>query len=216
MGRSTKILLLVLCEALLCSVVAASFWLGDLRYSLPTPRPAGLAEPPLGQAIALCDPLETAIGERGGEPCVLHFFNPACPCSRFNLDHLRRLIRDFGDDVTFVAILEGDDADALVEEFQSLDVAIPAVPDVDGRIAASLGVYATPQAVVLDGENRIALRGNYNASRYCVTPETEFVRIAIEGTLAGRSEFAWPSAATTAQGCELPANRIATGTEARR
>jgi hypothetical protein len=216
MGRSTKLLLLVVCEALFCGGVAASFWLGDLRYSLPTPRPAGLVEPPLGQPIVPCEPLDAAIGDRGSAPCVLHFFNPACPCSRFNLDHLRKLVRDYRDDVEFIAILEGQDADALLADFESLNVDIKAVADVDGRVAASLGVYATPQAVVLDGENRIAYRGNYNASRYCVAPETEFVRIAIAGCLAGTKAFSWPLAATTAQGCELPANRLSPGKEASR
>lgn len=206
MGQTPKILLLVLAEALCCGVVAASFWLEDLRFSLPTPRPVNLVEPPMGDRVELREPLATALGDRDAAPCVLHFFNPSCPCSRFNLDHLRRLVRTYGGRVRFVAILEGDDAAAVTAEFRKLKVGIDALPDVDGRIAASLGVYATPQAVVLDAADRVYYRGNYNASRYCVDRETEFVRIAIESCLAGNAPPRWPSIATTAQGCELPAN----------
>jgi hypothetical protein len=207
MGRAAKILLLLCCEALLCGFVAAAFWYQDLRYSLPTPAPADLAQPPLGEQLTLAPPLATLL-DRGDstEPCLVHFFNPSCPCSRFNIDHVRHLVARFGEQVRIVAVLEGDDAEASLAAFTKLDVGIAAVPDVDGKIAASLGVFATPQAVVLDRDGRLIFRGNYNASRYCVNRETEFARLAIECCLAGEPTPDWPATATVAQGCELPAN----------
>src|SRR5262249_46492721 len=45
---------------------------------------------------------------------------------------------------------------------------------------AEAGVYSTPQAVLLDAKSHIVFRGNYNVSRYCTDPRTEFVRIALE------------------------------------
>lgn len=206
MGRVAKIALLLCCEALFCGVVAAAFWYQDLRFSLPTPAPADLQQPPLGERIALAAPLATLLASDGDTPCLLHFFNPSCPCSRFNLDHLRQLVDRFGSEVRFVAVLEGDDAEASLAAFTQLDLGIAAAPDGDGRIAAALGVYSTPQAVVLDGDNRLVFRGNYNASRFCVDRETEFARLAIECCLTGVTPPQWPAAATVAQGCELPAN----------
>jgi hypothetical protein len=206
MGRVARIALLLCCEALFCGVVAAAFWYQDLRYSLPTPAPVDLKQPPLGQQIALAGPLAMLLDCDDDSPCLLHFFNPACPCSRFNLEHLRQLVARYGGRVRFVAVLEGNDAEASLAEFAKLDIDIVATPDVDGQIAASLGVYSTPQAVVLARDGRLVFRGNYNASRFCVDRETEFARLAMECCLTGATRPQWPAAATLAQGCELPAN----------
>jgi hypothetical protein len=206
MGRAAKILLLVSCEALFCGVVAAAFWYQDLRFSLPTPTPADLAQPPLGKPLTLAPPLAALLDCGDGAPCLVHFFNQSCPCSRFNIDHVRHLVDLFGERVRIVAVLEGDDAGGSLAAFSKLDLDIAATPDVDGKIAASLGVYATPQAVVLDREGRLIFRGNYNASRFCVDRETEFARLALECCLTGATPPPWPGTATVAQGCELPAN----------
>ncbi len=214
MGRSARIFLLLLCEALFCGVVAGAFWYQDWRYALPTPRPAGLEQSPLGSAIQLPNSLAAAIDRDGEKLCLVHFFNPGCPCSRFNVDHLRELVRQYGDRVQFVAVLEGEAAEASLSEFLALKLGIAAVFDADGAIAASLGVYATPQAIVLDGHNHLVFRGNYNASRFCVDRETEFARLAIDYSLRGGAPPPWPEAALVAQGCELPANVEASSREA--
>jgi len=206
MGRVAKISLLLCCEALFCGVVAAAFWYQDLRYSLPTPAPVDLKQPSLGKTPALVGSLATLLERDDGSPCLLHFFNPACPCSQFNVDHLQQLVARFGERVRFVAVLEGEDAEASLAAFSKLDLGVAAAPDVNGQIAASLGVYSTPQAIVLDRDGRLVFRGNYNASRYCVDRETEFARLAIECCLTGATPPQWPAAATVAQGCELPAN----------
>jgi hypothetical protein len=85
------------------------------------------------------------------------------------------------------------------------------VVDRRGAIAAEAGVYSTPQAVLVDERGRLAYRGNYNVSRYCVDPRTEFARLAIESLLAKQSVTV-PE--TEAYGCELPA-RVAERASAR-
>ena len=71
-------------------------------------------------------------------------------------------------------------------------------------IANAAGVYATPQAVLVNARRELVYRGNYNTSRYCSNPETEYVRIALE-SLVGRSAPAnLPE--SPAYGCELPSN----------
>jgi hypothetical protein len=69
-----------------------------------------------------------------------------------------------------------------------------------------MGVYSTPQGVVLDSQSRLYYRGNYNRSRYCTEPESEYVRLAIAACLAGDSAPTFDEDSTTARGCELPAN----------
>jgi hypothetical protein len=55
----------------------------------------------------------------------------------------------------------------------------------------------------VDRTGRLAYRGNYNVSRYCTDPRTEFVRIALEQMVAETDKLAsLPNLA--AYGCELP------------
>jgi len=186
----------------LLTLVGFAFWQQDLKYSRPTPKPALLKEVPFGGQLDL--PGVPRFGD--GWPLFLHFFNPSCPCSRFNLDHVRTLVRQNKEKVHFVAVLQGDSAGKLQKQFAALGLDIASVPDTDGKIAAACGVYSTPQAVILDGNGRLFFRSNYNVSRYCQAPGTEFARIALESLLAGKPAPVFPEAAMVAYGCELPAN----------
>ena len=190
------------------ATAARSFWQFDLRYALPTPVPSHLHRLPLGAAVAA--PPAVARHLHADRPALLHFYNAECPCSRFNLDHLRALVRDFSARVDIVAVVEGDDA-AVVDDFLAVGLGIPCVFDAGGAVAALCGVYSTPQAVVLAPGGRLFYRGNYNHKRFCAERHTEFARIALEALLAGRGLPLLPAAATTAYGCELPSNRIAGG-----
>lgn len=187
--------------AVLMGLVGGAFWHEDMRYSLPTPRPAALVQPEIGTVLDLSDVADA----RDPRPTLLHFFNPACPCSRFNLEHVRGLVAQFGRQVRFVAVLEdattGADSRAA---FARLEVGMPAVVDDGGDIAAACGVYSTPQAVLLEADGRLCFRGNYNITRYCADPATEFARLAILDLLARRTPAAPPPESATAYGCELP------------
>lgn len=195
-----RILVVVTSTALLLGLSAVSFWVQDWQYSLPTPRPAGLNQPPLNQRVNLA---ELGLPITDTKPVFLHFFNPSCPCSRFGLDHLRWLHSKHKHQIHFIAILQGDTAN-LQQEFQKLGLDMPSIVDQDLRIASATGVYSTPQAVLLDPDSRLYYRGNYNSSRYCTTPETAFARIALEALLANKPPPAFPPTATTAYGCPFP------------
>jgi hypothetical protein len=176
------------------------FWERDLQYSLPTPRPDGVRDVPLGARPTLPATLAHAIARQPAAPLLLHFYNPDCPCSRFNRDHVEELRRRFAGAVHVVEVLETTPG---VTTTSGIDV--PHVVDADGAIAAAFGVYATPQAVLLDGERRLRYRGNFNTTRYCSEPKTQFVRLAIEALLGTGAPVTDPRAAT-AYGCPLPSS----------
>jgi hypothetical protein len=190
---------------LLCSAaIVATFWFQDMRYSLPTPRPATLKQALPGTRARLPAALASLVRE--DRPLFLHFYRPECPCSRFNLDHVRSLERRRKDEATFVLVLEGPDRAALERAALRLDWPVPRVLDTAGEIAAALGVYSTPQAVIVDASGALAYRGNYNTTRYCTDARTEFARLALEDVIANRPVREFPAAATTAYGCSLPAD----------
>jgi hypothetical protein len=186
----------------LLTAIGGVFWLQDWRYSLPTPRPEGWRAVAVGTRVALPSEVEALRQARPGAPVLLHFFNPDCPCSRFNLDHVRQLIQAHGGEAIFVAVLRDGPAGTLKRKFEALELGIPAV--LDAGLSDALGVYSTPQAVVLDGAGRLYYAGNYNLTRYCRDRETEFARLALEGVRAGAPPPSFESAATVAYGCPLP------------
>src|SRR5438067_11194706 len=87
------------------------FWLQDWKYSLPTPKPQGLHQIAVGSKPPLPSALARLRRDAAGRPLFLHFFNPDCPCSRFNEDHVRALVRDNGATTRFVAVVEPEGAE---------------------------------------------------------------------------------------------------------
>ena len=133
------------------------------------------------------------------------FSIPIAPVRASTFNHLRTLHRQFHADVAFVAALEGTDPERLRRRYAALNLPIPAFVDADQSIARSVGVYATPQAVILDRWQRLVYRGNYNISRYCTARQTEFARLALESLLHDPAQpVRMPTVATTAYGCSLP------------
>jgi hypothetical protein len=72
----------------------------------------------------------------------------------------------------------------------------------DAALAASCGVYSTPQAVILSPGKQLFFRGNYNSSRYCTNKKSEYARQALDNLLHNLPVVHNPSA-ITAYGCRL-------------
>ncbi len=73
----------------------------------------------------------------------------------------------------------------------------------DEKIAFSCGVYSTPQAVIIDENNELYFRGNYNRNRYCTGKESEYVKMALDSLSENVSHPQFDLQATTAYGCKL-------------
>lgn len=197
----------LLSTSLSLCLIAFLFWQQDWQYSRPTPRPEGLRQPAVGAKVLLSPLLKTATATTDPRPLFLHFFSPSCPCSRFNLSHVQSLLRQYGSQLRFVAVLQPDSPNQSGSEiqsaFQSLGLPMDSVVDAGGEIAQQVGVYSTPQALLLTRQQSIFFRGNYNASRFCTTRETEFARLAIESLLSGKAPALLPASASIAYGCPL-------------
>jgi hypothetical protein len=184
------------------------FWDQEWRWSLPTPRPHSLQQLPMGTRPDLPAAVTARWAPAAGRPLLLHFFNPDCPCSRFSQEHVRDLMRAYRNKVSIVAVIEPeggvvpDDAVARAER----TLGVPAVLDVDGSLARLLGVYSSPQAVLVTSGGALYYRGNYNLARYHTDERTEYARLALESLFAGAPAFDAPRAARIAYGCPLPSN----------
>lgn len=126
---------------------------------------------------------------------LLHFFNPECPCSKFNIKHIKNLATQYQQQVEFVAYSSSKDFPK--------DYPIPILHDKNGKMAALYGVYSTPQAVLLHTNGKMLYRGNDNVSRYCGSKNTEYVAIAIEKELKNQSSPSTMLLASKPYGCPI-------------
>ena len=191
MRYALSIFALVLCFG----GIGAIFWYQELQYSLPTPVPANYQAIPVGQAIS-------AVTSLPDGPLFLHFYNPDCPCSRFNANHLKSLIRTYQDSVqVFIVVPSAKAKKMAIGEFGKDQQYIV---DDGLKIASSYGVYATPQAVLVDREGKLFYRGNYNKSRYCTAKASNYAELALVALLNNQRPPVFDFYATQAYGCELP------------
>jgi peroxiredoxin len=191
-------LLVIVWLMLLLFASGALFWYNDLVYHLPTPVPANYKPVNTGTVIKLGN----ALNKYKGQPVFLHFFNPGCPCSRFNMASFKSLYHQYNNQLNFVVVVMSNKPFTVKQIQDKFGFDVPVL--FDTSIAISCGVYSTPQAVVLDSQHKLYYRGNYNSSRYCTDDKTNFAKIAITGLLLKKAKLVFNPLALKAYGCRLP------------
>lgn len=197
---NTKIAVGALVLLILFGGILSVFWYQQLQYLRPTPTPLRYSPVALQTSIALPFLAENPPGEH---PVFLHFYNPDCPCSRFNQDQFRSLVRKYQGQVAFYTIVQSSEGEPLSEE-----LGIPVVSDPDGKIADICGVYATPQAVILQADQALYYRGNYNKARYCTTRSTRFAELALQAAIKKQPLPLAIQLAGMPYGCNLPSDEV--------
>ncbi len=192
-----KLLVLGWLLSLLCCVMLL-FWYNEGRYRLPTPLPKNYTAVPNGSFIQL----QGITGKEMHKPLLLHFFNPDCPCSRFNLAYVKKLAKQYGSQADFILVLVTARNYSPQEIRKRFDISLPIIQD--GGLSASCGVYSTPQAVIIDTKQQLYYRGNYNRSRYCVDKATNYAEAALEALLKNNYTVTFDQMALKAYGCQLP------------
>lgn len=178
--------------------VGALFWYNELRYHLPTPIPPGYKPVDRGTKIKLNWPN----GADPAKPLFLHFFNPDCPCSRFNITNFKSIANQYGARVNFAVVVMNNNRYTAHQIQDKLGITIPVI--FDQSIAKSCGVYSTPQAVLIDKDHQLYYRGNYNRSRYCTDERTNYAKMAIAGLLRDDIKLKFDQLALRSYGCKLP------------
>jgi hypothetical protein len=184
---------------ILLSAVVYLFWQSEWKYSLPTPVPANYAPVKTGDYIKI----KSIAFKDNSKPVLIHFFNPDCPCSRFNVPHIKSLIKKYNQEMNFaIVVLENDKKYTVKEIQEKFGMELPV--SFDKSIAVQCGVYSTPQAVILDSQSRLYYRGNYNKSRYCTNTSSNYAQIAIDSLLNKSANPHFNQYALKAYGCSLP------------
>jgi thiol-disulfide isomerase/thioredoxin len=183
---------------LLFALILGVFWQQEWKYSLPTPVPSNYNPVKPGEYVALSDKLFTTLNK----PVFIHFFNPDCPCSRFNAPQFNSLVKKYGSQITFAVVVINKGKDYTAAQIRDkFNFNVPVLSDTS--IASLCGVYSTPQAVLLDGEHKLYYRGNYNRSRYCTEVSSNYAQIAIDSLLNNSPKPQFGHFALTAYGCQV-------------
>jgi hypothetical protein len=184
---------------LFCGIVY-NFWLTEWKYLSPTPIPSHY----VGVAVNEKIELDSAFFSKD-KPIFLHFFSVACPCSKFNIAHFKNLVETYHKDINFYAVLFAEDTTEARQYFnEKYNLSIPLVIKEGNLLAEKCGVYSTPQAVIINTNQKLFFRGNYNKTRYCTDKATNFAEIAIQEILAKHHPPIFDIRATRAYGCEIP------------
>jgi len=189
--------ILLIWLSILFTAIGLVFWRTEFLYGLPTPIPENYQVVKQGSVILIPGIPQP----KDNKPVFLHFFNPTCPCSKFNITHFKALVKQYGDDVTFAIVVMSNTRFTARQIQDKFDVNIPVY--FDTAIARSCGVYSTPQAVILDNHQKLYYRGNYNRSRYCTDEKSNYARQALEALLHDRVVI-FNQFALKAYGCSLP------------
>lgn len=183
----------------LLAVISGFFWYNQLVYLLPTPVPSDYKAVKNGKVISLPGELDF----KNGKPVFLHFFNPDCPCSRFNINHFKSLVKTYQGKVNFAVVLMTAKPYTAAEIRKRFELSLPIIVS-DTSLAAATGVYSTPQAVIIGSGSELYFRGNYNKTRYCTDEKSSYAKIALDGLLNHRSLIQFDQLALKAYGCTLP------------
>lgn len=185
--------------SLILSFIAVLFWYNEWRYSLPTPVPGQYHTVTTKEHIDLTGKFKPV----ENRPVFLHFFNPDCPCSKFNIPHFKFLATEYADKISFAVIVMTKDKSYTEKKIrEKYGLTVPVL--FDTSLASLCGVYSTPQAVLLDNNHSLYFRGNYNRSRYCTDKKSNYAQMAIDSLLADNQQPVFNRYALTAYGCSLP------------
>lgn len=188
------------------SAILGIFWYQEVQYLLPTPVPENYRVVRPEEVIKFDSVL---IPQQYTRPKLLHFFNPDCPCSRFNVAHFRSLSEGYKDWVDFYVVVATREKVNSAKKLIGKNVTI--VIDEQQKLAVACGVYSTPQAALVQADNKLYFRGNFNRSRYCIDKNSNFVQIALDSLVGGKHPPHFSELATLSYGCTIPTkNPIAT------
>ncbi len=180
------------------STIGTIFWYQEVQYLLPTPQPKNY------HAILPNEPIKidtTLISEQHSKPKLFHFFSPDCPCSRFNIKHFLTLKRKYKNEIDFYAVVTDEQKISSAKKMLDDDIII--LIDREEKLAKACGVYSTPQAAILQTDNKLFFRGNYNKARYCTNKNSNFVQMALDSLVAKKNPPHFSELATDSYGCVL-------------
>lgn len=169
---------------------AAGFWYLQWQYIRPFSSDTLTTTSQFFEGAALSEEVLAEL-ENAPSGYAIHFWDPACPCSRFSTPHTRDLVEQA--DASGVSSLlvvrdpttgDGDRNLKLAEKAFGDTVSIISW----SRIAGSLNLPASPAALVINNQNELTYIGPYSSDAYCSPGRGAFVEDALKRLKSGQQE----------------------------
>lgn len=200
--RQFSFLMVVL---VLFGAIVYVFWQEQFRYYRPVQIPEGIKIVSVNDTINLS---MYGIGVKN-RPCFIHFFDVSCKFSKINMEHLQLFTKNYKDNFRFLVVVMGEHSIEFLATFKdkfSVPDFVDLVADKSCSIAKACGVYSTPQAIILNTDQTLYFRGNYNSSNGLCTPTnvgTSSPAVAIRYKINNAPSPNFPSYMLLPWGCEL-------------
>src|SRR6478735_8385680 len=140
-----RIITFSLACSLILFIIGCLFGEQELKYARRTPIPQNFHEVKIGERVDLDSYLNVS-----KKNVVLHFYNPDCSCSRFNMKDFEQFVRTNESQAQFFVIIQSTDGRAIEKFKKKYELNVPVILDKDGKISDRCGIYSTPQAVILN------------------------------------------------------------------
>ena len=140
---------------------------------------------------------------KGKNGTVLIFIAVQCPVSNAYNERMEKLAQDYrarGISVIGINANATEPADSVKAHAAAHNLTFTILKDPGNKIADRLGATRTPEAYLLDANNRLLYHGRINNSRDVAQVTSNDLRDAIEATLAGKRVA---KTTATAFGCSI-------------
>ena len=114
---------------------------------------------------------------------IIHFWNPACSCNRFNEQHVKDIIELYGNrNVEFTIVVNGetDQVRKARAQLASKVFTHPAVKHVRTDWPLKNGPPSSPAAAILDKNGQLTYFGPYSLGAQCTTGNGKFVETMLD------------------------------------
>lgn len=146
----------------------------------------------VAQSMTSIGPLPTqSIGR------LIHFWNPACRCSRFSQSHVEEIITSYEK--------QGIDFVVAVPNQSLVDRALTTFPRVsDVIVINNLEGLSSPSAVIFDSQNTLVYFGPYSDGAFCSSDGSTPVEQVLDGAITQQSVTPWLNLSTFGCYCDWP------------
>ena len=137
---------------------------------------------------------------------LVHFWNPDCPCSRFNEVHVKKIMSDYADkNIQFTIVVSGNN-DEMREQRKLLAQKVftgKAVKDIRSDWPMGKGPVSSPAVGVINSDGELVYFGPYSLGARCAPDQGQFVEKTLD-RLNKQKALSKKQLNTLAVGCFCP------------
>lgn len=138
---------------------------------------------------------------------VIHFWDPGCPCSRFNEVHVKNIISTYAaKNVQFTIVVKGSTAEVRNERMRLAQQVFQgfAVKEIRDDWPLQNGPPSSPAVAVINRQGQLVYFGPYSLGARCAPDKGQFVETVLDTLDSKNNSASKKQLNTLAVGCFCP------------